>query len=470
MKNIKTIYFAALLLVAVLFPATRAQNTAAPPVNQPAANASPQASVAPQASLTPIPYSEIIAQAENASATLKEIAAGIASDPAAETIERDLPALIDEINARLEETAQVVEGATSLDTLRSFEADWRTLTRNLPRWRNDLTERARKLEGDLKQLDDLSERWRKTLGELRNTETPSEVTARIEEIILTAANTRREIETRQTRIVALQKTVAEQQNRVDEASDSIRQTRETLVGQLFVRDSPPIWNADLWTRAGISQGIRESLAAQFDGLNAFAERNTDKLIVHFLVFVFLAATLIFLRRRVRPKIEAEPDLKSAAVIFYLPIPTALVLAILFNSRIYPQTPQMLGAIFGAIALVPRVIILRKLVERSIYPVLYSLVIFYFVDQLRVIADAVPTIVRPLFLAETLGGFLFFLWLYRVRLSTEENSEENSEVNKETTEDTTEKKTRARFSHRSHCRAGCSAIFRGFVSGECFRLR
>jgi len=409
------------LLVAVLFPAARAQDTA-PPTNQAAAN------VSPPTSPTPIPYSEIIAQTENAAATLKEIQAGISSDATADTVERDLPALIDEINARLEETAQIIEGATSLDTLRSFETDWRTLTRNLPRWRNDLTERGRKLEGDLKQLDDLSERWRTTLGELRNTETPPEVTARIEEIILTAANTRREIEIRQTRNVALQNRVAEQQNRVDEASDSIRQTRETLVGQLLVRDSPPIWSADLWTRAGISQGIRESLAAQFDGLKAFAERNNDKLLVHFLVFVFLAASLVFLRRQMRPKIEHEPDLQQAARIFYLPIPTALVLAILFNSRIYPQTPQMLGAIFGAIALVPTVIILKKLTERSIYPVLYSLVVFYFVDQLRVIADGVPIVSRPLFLAEMLGGFLFFLWLYRFRLAADENVEETGAEN------------------------------------------
>lgn len=232
----------------------------------------------------------------------------------------------------------------------------------------------------------------------------------------------------------MQNRVAEQQIRVDEAGDSIRQTRETLVDQLLVRDSPPIWSADLWTRAGISQGIRESLAAQFDGLNAFAERNTDKLIVHFLVFVFLAATLIFLRRWVRPKVEAEPDLKQAAVIFYLPIPTALVLAILFNSRIYPQTPQMLGAIFGAIALVPTVIILKKLTERSIYPVLYSLVVFYFFDQLRVIADGVPTVSRPLFLAEMLGGFLFFGWLYRYRLAAKETPEVNQETTEETTKD------------------------------------
>lgn len=182
MKNIKTIYFAALLLAAVSLPAARAQDTA-PPANQAAANASPSASVALQASPTPIPYSEIIAQTENAAATLKEIQAGISSDATADTVERDLPALTDEINARLEETAQVIEGATSLDALRSFEADWRTLTRNLPRWRTALTERARSLEADARRIDELRERWSETLEDLRGTETPAEVLARIEEII-----------------------------------------------------------------------------------------------------------------------------------------------------------------------------------------------------------------------------------------------------------------------------------------------
>ncbi len=417
MKKVKEIFSAALFVVACLFPAVRAQNTAPAAANRTAANAS----ASPAASPTPIPYSDVIAQAESASSTLKEIAAGASADTAAEKVEQDLPALTVEINARLEETAQVVEGATSLDKLRSFQSDWNGLTKNLPRWKDDLTARARQLEGDLKQLDDLSKRWQKTLGELRNTETPPEVLARIEEIIRVAADTRRAVETRQARVVVLQNRVAEQQNRVDEAIDSIRQTREALVGQLLVQDSPPIWSADLWTRAGVSQGLRDSLSAQFDGLKAFAARSRDKLFIHFLLFVLFAAFLIFLRRRARPLVELNPDLKSAAVIFYLPIQTALVLAILFNSRIYPQTPQMLSAIFGATALLPTVIILKKLIARSVYPLLYSLVVFYFADQLRAIADAVPTVVRPLFLAEMLGGFLFFLWFYRAGLSAEETA-------------------------------------------------
>lgn len=415
----KAIYLAAAFVIACFFPTTRAQSTAPQPAaNQTPADASPQASVSPSASPTPIPFSDIIAQAESASSTLKEIAAGVSSDATAETVERALLALIAEIDARLAETAQVIEGTNSLDRLRTFQSDWRALTRNLPQWTRALTDRARRLEADVKRLDELSEKWERTHDELRNTETPPEVRARIDEIISTATNTRREIETRQARIVALQNRIAEQQNRADEAISSIERTREALVGRLLVQDSPPIWSDQLWTRAGVSEGLRDSLATQMSGLKAFADRNTDKLIIHFLVFVLFAVALISLRRRVRPKVEAEPTLKAAAVIFYLPIPTALVSAILFSSQIYPQTPQMLRAMFGAIALVPTVIILRRLFERSLYPLLYSLVVFYFIDQLRIISDLVPAVVRPLFLLEMLGGFLFFLWFYRNRLSRE----------------------------------------------------
>jgi small-conductance mechanosensitive channel len=412
-EKIITIYFALFLLAPCLLTKTQAQNTT-PQVNQSATNASPQAS----ATTTPIPFSDIIVQAENASSTLKEIAASASTDPATETIEQDLPALTGEINARLEETALTVEGSTSLDNLRSFEADWRTLTRNLPEWKTGLTNRARKLEADLRRLDDLSEKWQKTLEELRNTETPPEVLARVEEIIASAANTRRLIITQQARLVSLQNRIAEQQNRVEGALKTIGAKREALVGQLLVQDSPPIWSRDLWTRTGIRQGIRDSLSAQFEGLNAFATRNRDKLIIHILVFVLLAGVLFYLRRWAQPLVKANLDLKQSAVIFYLPIPTALVLAILFNSRIYPQTPQILGAIFGAIALIPTIIILRKLVEPTLYPLLYSLVIFYFVDQLRAISEGAQALARPLFLAEILTAFLFFLWFYRTRLSHE----------------------------------------------------
>mgnify|MGYP001420588599 CR=1 FL=1 len=423
----RTIYRALPLFLAFCFAAAvvKAQNQTAPAANAPSAetNASPGAAFSP----TPIPFSEVITQAENASSTLKEIAAGAVSDTATQEVARRLPPLTDEINSRLKATAETVEGASSLDNLRGFESDWRTLSGELTDWNDDLTARAKKLETDLGRVDELIEKWQKTRDQLNKAETPAEILARINEIIRTASETRRAILAEQTHVIALQNRVTEQHKRVGEALKTIAARREALVGQLLVQDSPPFWSRDLWTRGqgGIRQNIRQSLTAQLQGLNAFAVLNKDKLIVHALVFVLLAALLFYLRRWARPVVEAQPDLKPSAVIFNLPISTALVLAIFFSSRFYPQTPQILQAIFGAIVLVPTVIILRRIIERPLYPLLYSLVVFYFVDQLRVISEGVPAVWRPLFLAETLCAFLFFWWLYRVRLSAEDAADEKS---------------------------------------------
>ena len=410
----KKVLFAHFFLAAcVLAAGGRAQNQT-PQTEQAPSNPSPQGTATPEPLPTPIPISDVVAQAENAESTLKEIAASVSSDPMTETIERDLPRLTNEINARIEETAQRVKGSTSLDTIRGLNSDWQSLTENLPEWEDSLKVRAKNLEDDLRRIDELNEKWQRTLGELKTIGAPPEVMARIEEIIHASTQKRRLIVAQQSHVIALQNRVAEQRRRVDEALKTIRAKRQALVGQLLTQDSPPIWGAALWGQADALSGVRESLAAQFETLKKFVSRNKGRLILHLLIFIALAGFLFYLRRKALPQSEAGSDSKNAAVIFHLPISTALVLAILLNSRIYPHTPHILRAIFGAVALVPTVIILRKLVERSLYPLLYSLFVLYFVDQLRVIAEPAPELARPLFLAEMLCAFLFFCWFYLTR--------------------------------------------------------
>lgn len=397
-------------------PPITAQNTAP--------GGSPQATAAPTASPTPIPFSDIIEQSDQATATLTAIGSDTTSNAAADRVERELPVLTEEINVRLEETARAVENRTSLERLSGFENEWRTLTKKLSDWRTDLTGQARKLEMSLTQLADLEKKWRMTADELTGVEAPPEVTTRIQNILGTIVETRRQVEAQQARIVGLQDRVAEQQKRVDQAVASLRQTRSSLVGQLLVEDNPPIWSRELWSNPPPENrlDIKAVFAAQAEKLSDFAARNQLRMIVHLLIFATLAGVLTFLRRRVRRAVETDASLENAAVIFYFPISTALVLAILFNSYIYQQTPQILGAIFGAILFVPATIILRKLVEKPLYPILYSLVVFFFIDLVRGVIDAQTTVARLIFLAEMLGGFIFFLFVLRTRLSLDPDDE------------------------------------------------
>ncbi|MEP7147774.1 MAG: mechanosensitive ion channel domain-containing protein [Acidobacteriota bacterium] len=406
-------------ILALLFAMTsvmRAQDTVLTPlVNQANSNTSPSPTS------TPVPISEIVPQSEKASASLKQISAAIEGDPTIEIVEGELPNLIAGIDTHAAETARVIEGRASLERLRSVEAQWKSLTKELEKWNTRLTARAKELEIDLKGLAALDEKWKNSLEELKTVEAPREITIRVDEILSTITRIRGEIEANRSRIVALQSKIAEQKSRVDDAVKSIQQTRESLVDRLLVQDSPPMWSAGFWTRAR-AENPNESITGQWASLKEFATQNTGRLTVHFLIFLGFVGVLIFLRRFARPWVEEEPDLRKAAIIFSFPISTATILAIFLNGWIYSQTPQLLQAIFGAVVLVPTVIIVRKLVERPLYPLLYSLVVFYLIDQVRMVAEGLPVISRLVFIAEMLIGLTFFLWLIFGRLAINETDE------------------------------------------------
>src|SRR5258707_9402656 len=119
-----------------------------------------------------------------------------------------------------------------------------------------------------------------------------------------------------------------------------------------------------------------------------------------------------MRGRMRKMTEEKPDLQPAVPLIDLPVSMAFVLSLLIVAPIYPQAPSFIQAIMGIAALIPTVLILRKLLQPNSYPILSALVVMYFVGQLRLLAGSLPHSGRLLFLGQMLGGSLFFIWLLR----------------------------------------------------------
>jgi hypothetical protein len=67
-------------------------------------------------------------------------------------------------------------------------------------------------------------------------------------------------------------------------------------------------------------------------------------------------------------------------IFDRPLSAAFALSILVVPSIYPEAPRLVQAVMGAIALLPTILILRRLLPRNFYPILNALVVMYFVGQ------------------------------------------------------------------------------------------
>lgn len=438
LQKIVSILVVAALAVAAFVVSARAQDApAAPSAPSPTAEATPtpsaeagQPAQQQQAAPSPIPLAEVVAQAETVQTTLRDVEASAASDSTDAAIEAELPVLSREIGARLEENARLLNARPSLETLRNLEADWNALGENLPAWKRDLTARATQLERELTRLASLEATWQKTLESARggaraseeeggaeavlNTNAPPEIIQRIEATVAAIKATRERLERSRAHVLALQGRVAEQSARVAEALAAVEQVRQDAVNRLFVRDSPAIWNALARARAprDILRDSRESFSTQWTALTTYSRRQAGRYFLHASILTLLVFVLLWARRRVKPWVEAEPNLMRVAKVFELPVMSALLLSILLSGWIYPQAPRLLSALLGAAALIPAVLILRRLVERHLYPVLSALVVFFLVDQLRVVASSLPFVSRTMFLAEMLGGILFLTWFLR----------------------------------------------------------
>jgi potassium efflux system protein len=134
--------------------------------------------------------------------------------------------------------------------------------------------------------------------------------------------------------------------------------------------------------------------------------------IHGLVVLLIAGAIQWMRRKIRKSPEKIQDLDRAMPIFDRPLSAAFALSILVVPSIYPEAPRLVQAVMGAIALLPTILILRRLLPRNFYPILNALVVMYFVGQLRVIAASITEFARFIFLGQMLGASIFLFWLVR----------------------------------------------------------
>jgi small-conductance mechanosensitive channel len=375
-------------------------NAPAPPANTNAA-----AAIAP---------ADIASQAEAAMTTLQNLDAGLEIDQTSQTVEGELPALISLVDGKLDDTANDLAGHPTLPRLHRLENEWSKFHDDLSKWKRDLTKRAQELGEQTARLNQLKNTWDATRQSADSAKLPPEVVKRVQSTLGDVQDTLQKFEGRQRQILTLQDRIVQQDRQVTQALNSIERAREEAVSQLFVREGEPLWSKRVWSRTSQSVAAeKHRFSRQVDELRGYVEHETGRFLLHGLILVALTATFWWGKRIMRKRIADEPALQHAAAVFAVPIETALVLTLLVSSWLYPQAPRLLFAIIGAGALVPTALILRKFIHERLFPLVTGLVLFYFIDQLRIVVGSHELLSRLLFLTEMLAAALFGLRALRI---------------------------------------------------------
>ena len=78
--------------------------------------------------------------------------------------------------------------------------------------------------------------------------------------------------------------------------------------------------------------------------------------------------------------------------------------------VYSTAPFLLRAILWGVLFISIVLILRRLIDRALFPILSGLLVLYFADQFRLLTALSPVFGRLVFVAEMSGAVLFLAWL------------------------------------------------------------
>jgi small-conductance mechanosensitive channel len=361
-----------------------------------------------------VPLANVVGAESEDSAKLQEIQSGIFNDQTTAQVDRDTSALVMEIDQRQQENDEIFAGNPTLTTLRSAQAEWQTLADSLASSNQTLTGRIAELDATGTQLDQMTKKWQATLSSAKAAGAPSDILRQINGIIGNIDQTSKAVAALKGRILSAQFRVAAQDSRVASGLATIKKAQDRALSNLFVRDSPPIWGIAGTPANPSSSANSASFAAQIPALRTYVAQKFSTLLIHLIIFDGLALALFFVRREVEARSQADLAVRHAAEVFKVPLATAGLLTLLISHQLYPLAPSLFWAVLLAAALLPAVLILRRLIEPALFPILYAMVISYVLDQLRhVIADQ-PILSRVLFLIEVVAAGLFLAWLLHSR--------------------------------------------------------
>ena len=397
----------ALLLLCFAFGA-RAQDASPSPTAPPSAT--------PTAAPTAVPLPDIVSASDSASEGLNEIQSELSSNKTLDNVTRELVATTQEIDARELETRRILRPGVPLETLGDFATRWQTLADQLTAAGRQLTDRAAALDRELTRMSASRTTWKATLELAGKSNAPPEVVQRINQVLQGIDTTEEMLQKRRAAVLSLQTRVAEQAQRANSALRSIKSAQSAAVNRLWLQDSPPIWSPEVRTAAAQSLG-REgqvSLGAQAAQVRKYLEREWTKMIYVALLFIAFVVVMLRVKRQVARWTDKDRALDRTNRVLQMPFSTASLLTIISARVILHDAPRAVWLILATLALIPIVLLLRRLIDRHLFPIVNALVVFYFVAQLRVLAAPIPVLSRIILLLETVGGLIFLIWFIRAR--------------------------------------------------------
>ncbi|MES2537560.1 MAG: mechanosensitive ion channel domain-containing protein [Pseudomonadota bacterium] len=374
-------------------------------------NAAPAAAADKQTILVP----DIAAQAETAISRVRQLENRSRIDEVIDTAAEDIPALEREISYRVRELRQILANNSALETIRNRQKEWSDIELRATSITRDLTRAALRLDHDIQELEALAATWEATSKTAKEAGAPQVMLERVQDIRASIEKTKDKMLRDRSKLLGLQSRSAEMSARATASQESLAEASDRAVTRLFFRDSPPLWDAALW-QASVNRFSDEAGANLLNQTTAAIEylrAHKRSMALHALFFLGLCAIFFYVRSKISALCEADDNLRRSRAVYDMPLVSAMLIALLASPWFYSGPPHSVWIIVSVLGAAPMLVFARRVIDSSLYPVLYAVVGLYLADRLSAIFAPLPAVSRLIFLLDGLLLILFLGWVLRM---------------------------------------------------------
>jgi small-conductance mechanosensitive channel len=373
----------------------------------------PPTHAAPAPSPAAISAAEVIAKSAEVSTLLNTLAAKFAPTPEIEKIRQSVPEIARQIDLDFTDTSVTLGAQPPLTTIQTEQARWQNRHQQVNAWLSQLTQLAVQLRAAYDALSRTARTWEQTREAVQAEQAPAGILQQVAATLTAIEAAQTQLKSQEDSVLELQGRLAAELSRCEDVLALTARAQKSAVAGLLSRENPPIWSHELWSKAGavlpqrltgIGRGfqasIREFLVDPSRGLPVFAA-----------LFLALALAATRARRRKRQWAASGIGVAPTVNVFEQPFSAALMIVLWAASSPISAAPSRVKDLLLALAFVPVLRLVRRLVDSRMLPMIYVVASLYVVDLLRRALGGVPLVEQALLLLESAAALAALGWIH-----------------------------------------------------------
>jgi len=368
-----------------------------------------------------IPIGEVTSRANQDYFLIEKIKANLLAQPAISSIDSVLPSFIDSLKVLRKDSIYQKLADLPPRTLQGLAQEWGIYLKKFDSWNSTISIRIASIEEENSNLHKIITVWENTEKASKKEKIPKVVLESMELLLDKCDTVNQVISAKYEHLLEVQTEISNKQIDIKELIELLRETENKIRNNIFVMDSPPIWDIKP------SNIDSTNVISKFSGtINvfvrsnyAFVIENISRFVFHLFLFLILSGIIWYTKSwNLKNKIfnEKEKSLKASVYFFSKPFSAGLLLSLFLSIIIYPVYTVSFAEFIKLLLIIPIMRLAPGFFDKTTIKWIAVLAVTYFLLILYKNSVSFLLLQRLILLFVTLIyviGIIWWLWAGKI---------------------------------------------------------